>query len=229
MKTKLAVTVCIILAISIIFLVQGGPSSDIVSQNKFAVRNRAALSVLKQLGYCEDDEFLYDRKKVPFRFAYSLVTAETCARPQLRVRLENLYAKIASAVFGSIPDISLGVAQVKPSTAKTVIEKRVPEFSIALTNEVELVNILTDPCTNFKICREYLDELFEQGGFETFDSIAAITILAQYNGQRSTTKGSVYTDLVLQIDRECLSYEIGKGYRAEYFLLINRGAPSWIN
>jgi hypothetical protein len=137
---------------------------------------------------------------IPGSFILAVVAVENYGRPLLRRWLEELLAKISLALLGRIPDYSLGVGQLKLSTARLVVDQKATRKQDDTLADSELLQLVVNPCENLGIVHGYLDLLMHKFGFSSFDKSAAMIILRHYNGQQSLKQESqIYQEVVWEV------------------------------
>jgi hypothetical protein len=88
------------------------------------------------------------------RLAISAVAVEKFHRNVLHRRMEWAYARAFSTLFGRLPDLSLGPAQIRVSRVRQIAaevgQARGP-YATLRTSDAELVPILADECKSLKL------------------------------------------------------------------------------
>jgi hypothetical protein len=112
-------------------------------------------------------------------------------------------AKTSLALTGQVPDYSLGVRQLRLSTARDIIHQHTPmKYVYTIYNDAKLLELVLNPCENLKIVRDYLNLLMQKSGLTNFDKSAAEIILKHYNGQRSLGQiNQTYREVVWEVFR----------------------------
>lgn len=142
----------------------------------------------------------YDNSCIPPSFIIAILATENYGRPPLRRRLEEFIAKISLFLAGKLPNISLGVGQILPSTAKMVLGSKVIDVQRITYNDAQILELLLEPCENIKIIRKYLTILMHEQDATEFDSLTVSSILRIYNGQsKASFQNEFYVQVVWKI------------------------------
>lgn len=138
-------------------------------------------------------------RQVPETFALSVLAAENYFRPLMRRQLELFYAHVHLALTNRLPEISLGVAQIKPASARAAILYKAGSATLEVGDSA-LLRDLSDPLSNYRILQAYLALLLEKRSPANFDVMVASEMLGEYNGQQRMNAFAVtYRHLVLEI------------------------------
>jgi hypothetical protein len=140
---------------------------------------------------------------IPVPFMFAIAAVENYGRPPLRRWIEQYLAKTSMALTGQVPDYSLGVGQLRLSTARDVIHQNTPmKYGYTTYDDAKLLEIVLNPCENLKTVLDYLNLLMEKSGLTNFDKSAAEIILKHYNGQRSLGQiNQTYREVVWEVFR----------------------------
>ncbi len=132
--------------------------------------------------------------RVPPDFVLAVALTETYGRPAWRQQIEFQVARLELGLSGQLPDFSLGIAQVKPSTARLVLGRS------RLSNR-ELLDVLANPCLNLRLAGRYLDYLAREQAVSAFTPAAADVLLRQYNGQSTEAdwQNKLYRQVVWKV------------------------------
>jgi hypothetical protein len=153
------------------------------------VINQAPLSQYKSSSFLRSECTL-----IPPNFVLAIIAVENYGRPPSRRWLQGILAQASLAVCGKVPNISLGIGQVKLSTARMVLQLQGPGSAVA---DAKLLDLLLNPWENLRIVQGYLELLMQQYGFHNFNKPAAMVILKQYNGQLSSGQcNQIYQEVV---------------------------------
>jgi hypothetical protein len=156
--------------------------------------HQAQLSQYKSCSLLRSEDTL-----IPPHFVLAIIAVENYGRPPFRRWLQEILARACLAVCGKVPDFSLGIGQVKLSTARMVLQLQAPGSAEA---DAKLLDLLLNPWENLRIVQGYLELLMEQNGFHNFNKPAAIVILKQYNGQVSSGQcNQIYQEVVWEAFR----------------------------
>lgn len=119
--------------------------------------------------------------------AIAIVATESYLRPGWVRQAKFAVAWVYWPVFGALPDISLGVAQMKPSTAARLL---------ASDDMDKIWASLRDTCASVALVAAYL-----QASLSAEQSLR--DRLARYNGQRASSDGrsraSIYSEVALAV------------------------------
>jgi len=88
------------------------------------------------------------------QLAISAVAVEKFHRNVLHRRMEWAYARAFSALFGRLPDVSLGPAQIRVSSVRKIADEvgqASGPYAILRTSDAELAQILSDECKSLKL------------------------------------------------------------------------------
>jgi hypothetical protein len=88
------------------------------------------------------------------QLAISAVAVEKFHRNVLHRRLEWAYARAFSALFGRLPDVSLGPAQIRVSGVRQIaaeVGHASGPYAMLRTSDAELMQILSDECKSLKL------------------------------------------------------------------------------
>lgn len=137
---------------------------------------------------------------IPPSFVKAIVTVENYGRPPLRRWLETILAKNHLLLTGKLPNYSLGIGQVKVSTAKLLIERQRKDSLGTNDRDLDMFNSLLNPCENLNFVHQYLIFLIKDNGFDRFNKESAMAILGDYNGQaKNDRKDLTYQAVVWKV------------------------------
>lgn len=126
----------------------------------------------------------------------ALVAAERYNRDALQRRLERWAARMSQRMRDRLPDYSLGVAQIRPSTARRLLTAELDGFAVP---DSELLELLVDDCINVRLASQYVHTLAQSLAPDapSPDSLVYRTAL-MYNGADATPtiNGLRYADAV---------------------------------
>lgn len=170
--------------------------------NRYQRHARSAVIGLKdafsvQECFSSISETVDRRASAPLELVAAVVAVENAARPQVRRAAERAFAEIHLRAFGLLPDISLGIGQVKVSTARLVNAVRRP--GNPPSDATALLADLMDPCESARMVRAYLDILSPPARDPALACTGLVAALREYNGQstRSATN-DMYVGVVLE-------------------------------
>jgi len=86
--------------------------------------------------------------------AISAVAVEKFHRNVLHRRIEWAYARAFLALFGRLPDVSLGPAQIRVSRVRQIaaeVDRASRPYAMLRTSDAELADILSDECKSLKL------------------------------------------------------------------------------
>jgi hypothetical protein len=140
--------------------------------------------------------------------ATAVVAVESYARPSWIRSLEFTIARAYLATTGTLPDMSLGAAQMKPSTAVKIVAQTEPSAALPV---IELWRRLKDTCESVRLARLYFNQNLagDIARGELIDVRLGSTI-ATYNGQSAKRingrgSGEIYSGVVLSLTGRLLS------------------------
>jgi hypothetical protein len=90
--------------------------------------------------------------------AVAVLAAERYNRSGLTSWAESRYADVVSRVSGRIPDVSLGVAQIRPATARRALYRELGQFELP---DRDLLQLLLNDCQNARLAGAYLGGLVD--------------------------------------------------------------------
>lgn len=136
-----------------------------------------------------------DHKKVSVRYlAMAMLAAEKYNRSSFTVWAEGQFARLALQIRGRLPDFSLGVAQVRSSTARAVLRDELGAFEMP---DRDVLELLLNDCQNVRLAAKYVQSL-ARGFADSSDAERTVlrTVMA-YNGSVTpTVQGLLYADAV---------------------------------
>jgi hypothetical protein len=119
----------------------------------------------------------------------AFVAAENHGRPALVRWIKLQYADIYRWINGRIPDISLGIAQLRPSTLEMLLAQG--RIATPLMKQVEQLTALRDFCQSIHLSIMYMQFIIDDLDLAV-DNRADFTQLAKiYNGQRTETAQNI--------------------------------------
>jgi tetratricopeptide (TPR) repeat protein len=128
------------------------------------------------------------------RLTMAIVAAEKYNRGSFQRRMEGWIAGLSLRLRGRLPEFSYGLAQIRPATARALLEEELG--GLALSNR-DLRALLLEPCQNVRLAGRYVDRLSRR--FADSDSVGAavVRVAETYNGASSSTlHGLRYADAV---------------------------------
>jgi hypothetical protein len=131
----------------------------------------------------------------------AVALTERYNRPALRQRVEILLAQIKLLFYGHLPDYSLGVAQIRPSTAHMMLHRRHLVGKLSKMSSSDILRLLADRCNNLIIADEYIQFLARGTSTKSFNRVSAEEILEKYNGQNDPVnwQNKLYRKVVWRI------------------------------
>jgi hypothetical protein len=146
----------------------------------------------------------------------AIVAAENYNRPKQLRFIEWMYADAVQWFTGHLPDMSLGKAQLRPSTVRRVLADK---YRIPNPSDMAVADVLSDDCLSLTFAALLISDLLKQSGSDgpgnvlrDHDEIKRVA--AAYSGSGNGVQaGFDYTDVVLR------SYWILHGispYKADY-------------
>jgi hypothetical protein len=149
----------------------------------------------------------FSTSSIPSRFVLAILAVENYGRPSFRRWEKAVIARSSVALFGKLPNFSLGVGQVKPSTARLVLGATGNGDRAKIYSDLALLRLLLNPCENIGIVVRYLTILKGEQRSSEFNRTVADQILRVYNGQLYPSfDGWLYRGVVWKI-YETLSLE----------------------
>ena len=126
--------------------------------------------------------------------AEAIVASERYNRPPITRRFEIWIARMRLAVGGTLPDYSIGVAQVRPSRARALLDE---ELGSPPVSDNELLELLRNDCQNVRLAARYVDGIARRyQGLATAEDVAARTALIYSGGLSPSVHGLRYIDAV---------------------------------
>jgi len=118
----------------------------------------------------------------PHALVEAILAAEQYNRGSLQRVLESAVARGTLYFTGHVPEMSLGLAQVKPSVARAVL----PQAELDLMSEPELLDFLLDDCSSVYVASTYVASLLRaEPADRTLKGVIG-DVAAQYNGGGNT-------------------------------------------
>ncbi|HZS12418.1 MAG TPA: hypothetical protein VFA38_09210, partial [Nitrospirales bacterium] len=125
----------------------------------------------------------------PHALVESILAAEQYNRGSLQRILESALAHVALALTGHVPEMSLGLGQVKPSVARAVL----PPEEVSIMSERELLDFLLDDCSSAYVASTYVATLLRAEPVDRSLKGIVGDVAAQYNGGGNTAYVSAVT------------------------------------
>ncbi len=143
-----------------------------------------------------------DLDDVPKEFVLAVLAVEMNARSPIRRGLEEFLAATWFAITGKVPDFSLGVGQIKPSTAAILISGNPENYHGQ--HSTDLLQKLTDNQTNSILVSAYLRYLMHQENVDKLDIDGASIVLCEYQGidHQSNSCPTIYAEVVWAVYQE---------------------------
>jgi hypothetical protein len=114
----------------------------------------------------------------PHALVEAILAAEKYNRGPLQRSFETAVARGTLYFTGHVPEMSLGVAQVKPSVARTVL----PQTELGLLSEGELLDYLLDDCSSAYVASAYVAAILRAEPPDRPVGQVIADVAAQYNG-----------------------------------------------
>ncbi|MBO1350048.1 MAG: hypothetical protein EBE86_022930 [Hormoscilla sp. GUM202] len=157
---------------------------------------RFALIAVNRMSFAEYKGCSFWKKSdnlIPKNFVLAVIAVENYGRPSQRRWLEEMLAKTNLLFTGKAPDYSLGVGQIKLSTARLVLQQKAVDDS-------ELLKMVLNPCKNIMLVHEYLSLLMRKLGLTKFDKAVVNVMLKEYNGQEEgNPENLTYQEVVWEV------------------------------
>lgn len=118
----------------------------------------------------------------PQALVKAILAAEQYNRGSLQRGLESAVAHAALTFTGHVPEMSLGLAQVKPSVARAVL----PPAEVSMMSERELLDFLLDDCSSAYVASTYVASLLRAEPADRSVKGIVGDVAAQYNGGGNT-------------------------------------------
>ena len=126
--------------------------------------------------------------------ATSIAAAERYNRGDLERGAELAVAGLGLRWRGRVPSLSLGVAQIRPELARTILAKQLEGAALP---EQDLLTMLRDPCQNVRLAAFHLADLVARDSTATDEQEAVVDVALDFNGAASETgHGLRYADAV---------------------------------
>jgi hypothetical protein len=171
----------------------------------------------RDLAEGENDEAQSSRDTAT-RLAISAVAVEKFHRNVLHRWMEWAYTRAFSALFGRLPDLSLGPAQIRVSTVRKIaaeVGQASGPYAMLRTSDAELPQILSDECKSLKLAAtmmyHFLTKARARPAYETENEPSGCsseeeTAAATYVGQRRKTNavidyGPIVAHMVSMLER----------------------------
>jgi hypothetical protein len=171
----------------------------------------------RDLAEGENDEAQSSRDTAT-RLAISAVAVEKFHRNVLHRWMEWAYARAFSALFGRLPDLSLGPAQIRVSTVRKIaaeVGQASGPYAMLRTSDAELPQILSDECKSLKLAAtmmyHFLTKARARPAYESENEPSGCsseeeTAAATYVGQRRKTNavidyGPIVAHMVSMLER----------------------------
>jgi hypothetical protein len=165
--------------------------------------DRFALAAIKETPidqYRRCPSLLRPNARIPSRFTLAILAVENYGRPPFQRWVKAVAAHASLAVLGKLPNFSLGIGQLKPSTARLVLGEVGSGSLVRSPSESELLRDILNPCQNIGLVVRYLAILRGAHEGTEFDRQTAEGIIRAYNGQRFPTwDGWLYQQVVWKI------------------------------
>jgi hypothetical protein len=124
----------------------------------------------------------------------AILAAEKYNRSAFERRLKTSLASLVLGARGKLPEFSLGLAQIRPTTARHVLEEEFGRFPLS---DRDLLMLLVNTCQNTHIASRYVEALIRQ--FASAGSIGDVIarVAGTYSGGATPTIGGLgYLDAV---------------------------------
>jgi hypothetical protein len=124
----------------------------------------------------------------------AIVAAEKYNRPSFQRQLEAWLAELLLWYRGKLPEFSFGLAQIRPATARHLLQEELGQFELS---DHDLLALLMNNCHNVRIAAKYVEALCHQ--FVSVNSVNEIIaqVALTYSGVVTPTiQGLRYVDAV---------------------------------
>lgn len=153
-----------------------------------------------------------DRLQTAQRLALAAVAVEKFHRTALHRSLEWLYARGYRAVFGRLPDLSFGPAQIRPSRVRQLaraFDAADPRYKVLRDSEADLPGVLTDECKSLNLAATIMyfylkrSDDCDKANLSDCPEYPVDFAARMYNGQHRTTSAVIdYAPVVAQMVEE---------------------------
>lgn len=171
--------------------------------NAGVLNQRLAVAVIRKAPLAEYRNCLKAQRldcEFSATFVLAVLAVENYGRPPLKRWLKECIAKMAFCLTGKLPDISLGVGQLKPSTTRTLLTSNECPMSLPAHDDAQILRLSLNPCSNILLVNQYLTLLMHEEGGAYLDRTIAEAVLRRYNGQRTATaENQRYLDVTWQV------------------------------
>lgn len=114
----------------------------------------------------------------PRALVESILAAEKYNRGPLQRMFESAVARGSLYFTGHVPEMSLGLAQVKPAVARAVL----PQTELGIMSERELLDYLLDDCSSAYLASAYVASILRAEPPDRPVGALIADVAAQYNG-----------------------------------------------
>lgn len=123
--------------------------------------------------------------------AAAIVATERYGRSAIDRTIESVAARVALVLTGRLPDFSLGVAQIRPSTIRSLVEPHMGPMS-----DEALYDLLMDDYYNVLFAAKHIGALTREHAHSSLKA-TIVAVARDYNGARSfTNDGLRYANAV---------------------------------
>jgi murein lipoprotein len=129
------------------------------------------------------------------KLTIAILAAEKYNRTAFERSIESWIAKIIFKYFGKVPDFSLGLAQIRPSTIRKMVEENLGQTNIS---DSGILSMALDDCLNPKLAQQYITYLFNHQNLTDNIDERIERVARSYNGSiNKNVHGMRYEDAVL--------------------------------
>jgi hypothetical protein len=122
------------------------------------------------------------------RLVVAILAAESFNRGEVYRSLEFAFARTWRLFSGEVPDLTFGIAQVRFSKAKEILQSLI---SRSLPDR-EVLSILEEPCDNVAIASRYIQEILSQVPASASPKDTVLTVANKYVGAGPDSKAAYF-------------------------------------
>lgn len=151
-----------------------------------------------------------------WRLNTAVAMTENYFRGKFRRESEIWYARLKFKVTDKIPNLSMGLTQIQPSSARLAVA----ELGIGELSEHQLFELMSKDETSLILSYGYLMYLKRTMGIEILDLQAVEIISQRYNGITKTIQSELYSLMVKNIYESIQSLEHQKANKCMQLTVI---------
>lgn len=141
------------------------------------------------------------------RLVHALVTVESFATTKLERFVENALVRTALALSVAVPDFSLGMGQIRPSTVEKALANSGRGSLLEPSHSLQMRYSLLEVCGNLRLARLVVVDIMEEQRLSStrFDRQTVTNVAKKYNGHveaSSLASGfshAVYNEVVFNL------------------------------